>query len=239
MNTHEFHDMPSRLQLFSEETTTQYLNLEHDEFSQTKIGVEKGKDDYYFQGKLVWSETKQIEVRRVIGVMDFLGKAGGLHSSIFIIGGVINFAFSGANPAMQLLLSHYYVNDNPEFERGGSYLRGYARGGLSNNSCFSRILHWLPSYMITCCKCNLKQSRFKRLIQQTDAHLERSLDIRTILRLQSTMLAIVRTVFDCDDEEKSTHLSLLALQRNGNLMDIDDRMDPVDCLLYGLDDEKI
>ena len=58
MNTHEFHDMPSRLQLFSEETTTQYLNLEHDEFSQTKIGVEKGKDDYYFQGKLVWSETK-------------------------------------------------------------------------------------------------------------------------------------------------------------------------------------
>ena len=58
MNTHEFHDMPSQLQLFSEETTTQYLNLEHSEFSQTKIGVEKGKDDYYFQGKLVWSESK-------------------------------------------------------------------------------------------------------------------------------------------------------------------------------------
>ena len=69
--------------------------------------------------------------------------------------------------------------------------------------------------------------------------MERSLDIRTILRLQSTMLAIVRTVFDCDDKETSAHLSLLALQRNGNLMDIDDRMDPVDSLLYGIDDEKI
>ena len=53
------------------------------------------------------------------------------------------------------------------------------------------------------------------------------------------MLAIVRTVFDCDDKETSAHLSLLALQRNGNLMDIDDRMDPVDSLLYGIDDEKI
>ena len=58
MNTHEFHDMPSRLQLFSEETTTQYINMEHSEFSQTEIGNIEGEDDYYYQGKLVWSETK-------------------------------------------------------------------------------------------------------------------------------------------------------------------------------------
>ena len=53
------------------------------------------KDDYFFLGKIMLNESKQIHIRRVIGVMQFLGEAGGIYASIFIVGAALNFCFSG------------------------------------------------------------------------------------------------------------------------------------------------
>ena len=53
------------------------------------------KDDYFFLGKIMLNESKQIHIRRVIGVMQFLGDVGGIYSSIFIIGTALNFCFTG------------------------------------------------------------------------------------------------------------------------------------------------
>ena len=53
------------------------------------------KDDYFFLGKIMLSESKQIHIRKVIGVMQFLGDVGGIYSSIFIIGAALNFCFTG------------------------------------------------------------------------------------------------------------------------------------------------
>ena len=75
----------------------------------------------------------------------------------------------------------------------------------------------------------------KRLIENTEKHLERSLDLRTLLRLQSTVLALVRVTFDCDEGDLKGHLSLLGLQRNGNMMDINEHNDAAEHLIYGSD----
>ena len=52
-------------------------------------------EDYFFRGIIVMGESKQIQIRKVIGVMKFLGDAGGIYASIFIIGAVVNFCFTG------------------------------------------------------------------------------------------------------------------------------------------------
>ena len=92
MGTNEFKDMPYILELFSEEVTTQFVNVENVEFDKSEMSV---NDDYFFRGKIMMGESKQIQIRRVIGVMKFLGDAGGIYQSIFIIGAALNFCFTG------------------------------------------------------------------------------------------------------------------------------------------------
>ena len=55
------------------------------------------------------------------------------------------------------------------------------------------------------------------------------------------MLALVRVTFDCDEKDLKGHLALLALQRNGNLMDINEHTDATEHLIYGSDgqDDKL
>ena len=75
------------------------------------------------------------------------------------------------------------------------------------------------------------------MIGNTERHLERSLDLRTLLRLQSIVLALVRVTFDCDEKDQQGHLALLALQRNGNMMDLNQHTDATEHLIYGSDDQ--
>ena len=48
----------------------------------------------------------------------------------------------------------------------------------------------------------------------------------------------MRVTFESEDNDPVSHLSLLALQRKGNLMDIDEGTDAVEHLLYGSDENK-
>ena len=66
-----------------------------------------------------------------------------------------------------------------------------------------------------------------RLIDQTEHHLKSILDIRTIMRMQSIQLAIVRILF------KTKHYPLLNLQRKGNLLDLENYIDDAERLIYG------
>ena len=67
-------------------------------------------DENFFEARISRSETKQIEMRRVRGVMEFLGDAGGIHASLFLLGSALNFIFTGKDVALQLLADHFYVN---------------------------------------------------------------------------------------------------------------------------------
>ena len=79
------------------------------------------------------------------------------------------------------------------------------------------------------------------MVDNTERHLERSLYLRTFLRLQSIVLALVRVTVDCDEKDSKGHLALLALQRDGNLMDINEHADAAEHLIYGSDgqDDKV
>ena len=57
LNRNEFRDLPHILQLFAEEITTQFVNLESVELDKSEMSTD---DDYFFKGKVVMSESKQI-----------------------------------------------------------------------------------------------------------------------------------------------------------------------------------
>ena len=42
--------------------------------------------------------------------MEFLGDAGGLYESLYLIGACLNFLFKGKSVALELLQSHFVVN---------------------------------------------------------------------------------------------------------------------------------
>ena len=65
------------------------------------------------------------------------------------------------------------------------------------------------------------------MIERVDNRIEHSLDIRSIIRLQSITLTIVRCLFTSD------HYPLLALQRGGDLLDLDEHKNEADRLVYG------
>ena len=74
------------------------------------------------------------------------------------------------------------------------------------------------------------------MIDNTERHLERSLDFRTLFHLKSIVLALVCVNFDCDEKDSKNHI---ALQRNGNLMDIDKHTDATEHLIYGSDGKDV
>ena len=92
LGTNEFKDMPYILQLFSEAVTSQFVNLDNTELDRSEMTA---NDTYFYEGKIMMSESKHIKIRKVIGVMQFLGEAGGIYASIFIVGAALNFCFSG------------------------------------------------------------------------------------------------------------------------------------------------
>ena len=76
----------------------------------------------------------------------------------------------------------------------------------------------------------------KEVIEKTEEHLDRTLDIRNHLRLHSIVLAMVRVIFDTGDNDPAAHLSLLALQRKGKVFDVNEQADAAERLLYSGDD---
>ena len=65
--------------------------------TKTEIG---DKNKVFFEVRIVRSETLVKEIRRVSSIMQFLGEAGGIYSSIFIIGKFLSFLFSGKDSTL-------------------------------------------------------------------------------------------------------------------------------------------
>ena len=57
-------------------------------------------DEFYFEVIILRSEMLVKEIRRVFGIMQFLGEAGGVYSSIFIVGTFLSFLFSGKDSTL-------------------------------------------------------------------------------------------------------------------------------------------
>jgi len=56
--------------------------------------------DYFYEAMFLRTELKQMNKRRVMGLMQFLGDAGGFHGSLFLVGAFLNYFFSGSDQAL-------------------------------------------------------------------------------------------------------------------------------------------
>ena len=187
------------------------------------------------------SEEKNIEIRRVIGFMQFLGDTGGIYQSLFILGAICNFIFKGKDSSMQLLQYHFYATDakldKTRLKRWLDSFKERVKAGFFDKLLFGTILSWLPNQLIFFCCQKGKTEKFKKMIDQTNKHLDRTLDIRTILQMQSLILAMARILFiDSDSSDEGSLLALLSLQRGGKLLDMEDNEDSVENLLYPSDE---
>ena len=229
-------------QFFAEEDSTEYINLNEVQSETHQISNFEA-NNFFLEAKFMRSEDLKIEKRRVVGILELLGNVGGIQQSVFIVGAVLNFLVSGKDQALSLMEHHFYTNDQ-EYERirPKSWLEMFQdrkRAGVVDRVIFGSILSWLPACVTTSCRKNRRRDKFLRLLDQADKQVERSLDIRTMLQMQSMMLAIIRVLFS-GEEGKADKIpfALLRLQRGSKLLDLRETRDEVESLLYGSDEQE-
>ena len=222
VDTHEFRDQTKIFQAFAADQSTEYINSED---QLLDIQEQKEGDEYYFQYKILRSANKTIEIRRVIGVMEFLSEAGGLYEALFFIGAFLKFLFHGKDQALELLQNHFYVNQGmmEDVQNPKDWL---SHLGSYTVSCFDIIFYGTILHRL-CCFKSLKKRKFQKLIDQTNRHVNRALDVRSILRSQALLLALSRAVID------SKLYPLLMFQRYGNMIDTSTEKKDEEALLYG------
>ena len=124
----------------------------------------------------VLGEKKFIHNRRVYSMMEFLGDAGGLYGSMLFIAQAIHYLVVNNDQPSQML-THYFKTQPLKI------------------SCFERlILGTRLAICYTCCKKRL--GRHGRLIEKTNQIMERGLDVRTLLRMQSLLHAQILVIFE-------------------------------------------
>ena len=131
-----------------------------------------------------------------------------------MIGAFFSFIISGKDLNLQLLERHFIVNSSYfESSNPARWLSNYRNESIRavDKCIFGTLLSFLYK-----CLTRSKGSRLarqRRLLENVEKHLERTLDIRTILRTQSLILAIIRVLFE------PRLFPLLALQRKGRVFD--------------------
>ena len=87
--------------------------------------------------------------------------------------------------------------------------------------------------LIACCckkKCK-KNRRLKNLFQKSNEKLEKSLDVRTIMRMQSLIVANLKVFY------KPKHISLLKLQRHNRTLFMVQSDSDGNSVIYGNDSD--
>mmetsp|Transcript_15042 Transcript_15042/g.20426 ORF Transcript_15042/g.20426 Transcript_15042/m.20426 type:complete len:140 (-) Transcript_15042:454-873(-) len=119
--------------------------------------------DYFYELKITQSERKQVSMRRVVGVMQFLGDAGGFHGSLMFIGAFLKFVFSGKDKALQLI-SEVFIISTASFDRNHplKWLKSFRKGEIR---VYDRVLNGSCLRFLACCLgCDRKSNRAKKLI---------------------------------------------------------------------------
>jgi len=72
---------------------------EEDFEDQASLRISNFPNAYYI-GKLMLNDKKTIYIRRVMGIMEFLGEAGGTYEALLLVGTFLNFIFTGHPKAL-------------------------------------------------------------------------------------------------------------------------------------------
>ena len=88
--------------------------------------------------------------------------------------------------------------------------------GLLKPSLITYFYSTVLQFFLNCLSCNKKLNRVKSLYDKTDRQLERALDVRTLLRMQSLIILLTKVAFE------KRHKSFIKLQRHTRFISIDE-----------------
>ena len=212
--------MTQRIQLFSEDEITQYFTLDSTDVKDVSDSTD---DEVFFEARIMMTEQKQIHKRQVMGLMQFLGDAGGYQGSLVIIGAALNFIFSSNDSSIQLLSNFFLVNSS-KFKSSNKrkWLSSFKQGspGAIGNLVFGSILKYTP-----CLGYYSKTAKMKHKLDKVNSEFEQALDVRSILLQRSQLLAAIRVLIYPEN------LNLLKLQRHGQLISMQEHNDSFSQLL--------
>ena len=121
------------------------------------------------------SSKKIIHKRQTYSYLDFLGDAGGMYESVFIIGGFLNLLISANSQSFLLLRSHFQVATKPyQRRREAEWLTKQKR---FVPTFFDRLLFQTCFRKLFCCVHPLKRhKRLKKLLGAADSQIKSALD---------------------------------------------------------------
>ena len=142
------------------------------------------------------------------------------------------------NEEPQQLLKYYFkVNQERSMEAAQNLTWLQKSKILSLDTCSKLVYSTFISYFIklfTCCckkKCK-KRRRLSRLFDKSNDMLEKSLDVRTLMRMQSLMVTNLKVFY------QPKHYSQLKLQKHARTLLKDEKCDQdVTSVIYGDDSD--
>ena len=164
-----------------------------------------------------------------MGMMQFLGETGGYQAAITLIASLINFLFSGNNQAFELLDRFFLINSTEYHpKKQTQWLSSFRKTefGRMDRFIFGTALKFAPFLA----KCN-RTARTKRLLNLADSEIAQTLDLRTIIRSQSYLLAVIRAVIDKENYD------LLTMQSNNKYLQVPKHKDRLSSLLFDTSDD--
>ena len=161
--------------------------------------------------------------------MRFIGLAGGYQAAITLMASALNFIFSGNNQGFEMLSQFFLINsDSYRPRKQFQWINGFRRSQISglNRVIFGTALRLTP-FLGRCSKTD----RMKRVLDLVDNEVAQNLDLRTIIRERSYLIAIIRALISPENYK------LLTLQRNSKYLSIRRRNDKLKSLLFQSDSD--
>ena len=93
---HQFNDLPMRFQIGAETSSKEFLSID----SEQIVSSGRGDRPILFRSHIMMNEKLNIHNRQVLSIMEFLEKLGGTQASLFLVGAILNFLFTGREKAL-------------------------------------------------------------------------------------------------------------------------------------------
>ena len=173
---HDFTDSTSRLQLFYEGETTEYLTLwKSEDYSRDLFGA---KETHLLQYEFALGSKQRIHQRNVYSTMDLLGDGGGIYGSMFSLGLIIHSLISSKSMTFMFHKYYFRVEPNEKFQTPMEKLLGSKP--WKTTFCTTLMHSTILRYLLC---CGFGQKKNQRLLAKTNKHLTKALDVRTILQM--------------------------------------------------------
>ena len=164
------------------------------------------KNDYARLNFFLNGERKTT-TRAVYTLSGLLQDAGGMYASLIWLGSVLHFFFSGLDSGL-IMLQQFYKVEVKGKKQLNTQERRHMKTTSNDSLLYGTVVSRLICLFFCCRKRREKMLRHLKILRKADQNLERSLDVRTLIKVQSLVKSLIKVTFE------KRHLLLLKEQRN-------------------------